>query len=341
MTKRVTLNDVASIAGLSKGAVSYALSGKAGVSKETRERVLVIASELGWKPSYAARALSISKADAIGLIIARPPQMLGSEPFYMEFIAGLEEVLASEGMSLTLHMVSGQEQEMAMWDKWSRTKQIDGAIVVDLELDDERPAYIRQLGLPCVLVCGPDASQSMPHVWSNDLQSMAEAVNYLFALGHRRIARVGGIKALATTHGRDEAFRAAVSSLGIEEYEIFWTDFSGEKGASATRFFLSLPSPPTAIIFDNDIMAVAGLGVASEMRVSVPGMLSLVAWDDSSLCRVTHPSLSAVQRDVSLLGAAAARTLLSLIQGGDVSGQELPRPLIVPRGSSGPPRVGG
>ena len=88
-------------------------------------------------------------------------------------------------------------------------------------------------------------------------------------------------------------------------------------------------------------MAVAGLGVASEMRVSVPGMLSLVAWDDSSLCRVTHPSLSAVQRDVSLLGAAAARTLLSLIQGEDVSGQELPRPLIVPRGSSWPPRVGG
>lgn len=336
MNKRVTLNDIAKAAGLSKGAVSYAMNGKSGVSAETRERVMAIAGALDWKPSHAARSLSFSKADSIGLIIARPAQMLGSEPFYMEFIAGLEEVLASEKMSLTLHLVASKEQELVMWDKWSRSNQIDGAIIVDLEQDDERPAFLRQLGLPCVLVCGPDSSQSMTHVWSDDCQSMAEAVRYLFALGHRRIARVGGIKTLATTHGRDEAFRGAVSDLGLEEFEIVWTDFSGEKGASATRFFLSLASPPTAIIFDNDIMAVAGLGVASEMSVSVPGNLSLVAWDDSTLCQVTHPSLSAVQRDVSLLGATAARTLLALVRGEDASSEELPRPVMVPRGSTGP-----
>ncbi len=103
---RVTINDIAKEAGLSKGAVSYALNGKPGVSEQTRERVAAIALQLGWTPNQAARSLSLSRADAIGLVLSRPPRILAMEPFYMEFISGIEDVISSRGITLLLHVAT-------------------------------------------------------------------------------------------------------------------------------------------------------------------------------------------------------------------------------------------
>src|SRR5689334_24665510 len=92
--KRPTIADIARRAGVSTGAVSYALNGQPGVSPATRQRILAIADEIGWRPSHAARALSASRAHAVGLVIARPARWLGVEPFFMQFLAGLEAELS-------------------------------------------------------------------------------------------------------------------------------------------------------------------------------------------------------------------------------------------------------
>src|SRR6185369_17508011 len=87
--KRPTIGEIAARAGVSIGAVSYALNGRPGVSPQTRKRILDIANEIGWRPSVAAKSLSGSRAHSVGLVIARPADTLGVEPFYMRFIAGL------------------------------------------------------------------------------------------------------------------------------------------------------------------------------------------------------------------------------------------------------------
>ncbi len=101
----MTIRDIAARAGVSKGAVSYALNGRPGVSEETRERIVAIARELGWYPNRAARALSAARADACGLELARPARTIALEPFYMEFIAGVELELASHSIALTIQLV--------------------------------------------------------------------------------------------------------------------------------------------------------------------------------------------------------------------------------------------
>jgi DNA-binding LacI/PurR family transcriptional regulator len=127
------------------------------------------------------------------------------------------------------------------------------------------------------------------------------------------------------------------ADAGIAPPVVIDTDFSGEAGARATRTLLSAPEPPTAIIYDNDIMAVAGLGVAAELGIAVPGELSLLAWDDSALCEITHPPLSAMHRDVQALGATATALLLRLIDEGEVDGVEGSRAVLQPRGSTARP----
>ncbi|EFE66435.1 LOW QUALITY PROTEIN: transcriptional regulator, partial [Streptomyces viridosporus ATCC 14672] len=119
------------------------------------------------------------------------------------------------------------------------------------------------------------------------------------------------------------------------------TDFSGDAGARATRSLLTAAPPerPTAIVYDNDIMAVAGLSVAAEMGLRVPDDVSLLAWDDSQLCRLTHPTLSAMSHDVHGFGADVARTLFEVITGEGPGSHPVPTPVLTPRGSTAPPKV--
>ncbi|MER6092365.1 LacI family DNA-binding transcriptional regulator [Streptomyces bluensis] len=339
---RVTIKEVAARAGVSKGAVSLAFNHKPGLSEATRDRIFAAARELGWAPNLTARSLAGRRVDVVGLAICRPAKLLGLEPFYMEFIAGVESVLTERSCSLLLRLVRNLEEEVGLQDAWWRGKQVSGSILVDFHADDPRTAAVRRLGMPVVAVGHPSLTGGLTSVWTDDATAVTEAVRYLAALGHRRIARVGGAAALGHTSIRTAAFDEAARALAPDGAWQVSTDFSGEAGARATRSLLSASGGdrPTAIVYDNDIMAVAGLSVAAEMGLSVPEDVSLLAWDDSQLCRLTRPTLSAMSHDVHGFGAEVARTLFGVIRGeGSAGSHPVPTPVLTPRGSTAPPRV--
>ncbi|MFI9168002.1 LacI family DNA-binding transcriptional regulator [Streptomyces lincolnensis] len=337
---RVTIKDVAARAGVSKGAVSLAFNHKPGLSEATRDRIFQAARELGWAPNLTARTLAGSRVDVVGLTICRPARLLGLEPFYMEFISGVESVLIEHSCSLLLRLVRSVEEEVGLHEAWWRGRQIGGAILVDFRQDDPRVASVERLGMPVVAVGHPSLTGGLTSVWTDDATAVTEAVRYLAALGHRRIARVGGAAALGHTVTRGAAFAEAGRVLGLAGAWQVTTDYSGEAGARATRSLLTAPpgDRPTAIVYDNDIMAVAGLSVAAEMGLRVPDDVSLLAWDDSQLCRLTHPTLSAMSHDVHGFGVEAARTLFGVITGEGPGSHPVPTPVLTPRGSTAPPR---
>ncbi|MFG3497705.1 LacI family DNA-binding transcriptional regulator [Streptomyces sp. NPDC047928] len=335
-TERVTIKDVAARAGVSKGAVSLAFNHKPGVSQATRERIFEAARELGWAPNLTARSLSSQRVDIVGLALCRPARLLGLEPFYMEFISGIESVLVERSCSLLLRLVRDLDEEIALYESWWRGQMIGGAILVDFHRDDPRVPALHALGLPAVAVGHPSLTGSFPSVWTDDATAAAEAVRYLAALGHRRIARVGGPAGLGHSAIRADAFATTMRELGLPGSRQVSTGFSGEEGARATRSLLLSADRPTAIVYDNDIMAVAGAGVAAEMGLVVPDDLSLLAWDDSQLCRLTHPTLSAMSHDVHHFGTEVARALFGVISGTHSGSLQVPTPSLTPRGSTAP-----
>lgn len=334
--KRPTIADIAEAAGVSKGAVSYALNGKAGVSEQTRTRILEIAARMGWHPSSAARALSDGRSGAIGLVVDRPAWVLGIEPFFMQLISGVEAGLAATGTALLLQVTEDAAAEEAAYRRWWGERRVDGVLLVDLREQDPRLGLVTELGLPAVVVGHAPQDSGVPSAWLDDSAAARETLAYLAAMGHRRIARVAGPADFVHTRERGDAFEAAAAELGLEGVPCLYTDYSGEQGARVTRRLLSGAGRPTAIVYDNDVMAVAALSVAQEMGVHVPGELSLVAWDDSELCRLVHPALTAVSRPVMAYGERTAAALLSLIDGGPVRDLQLPSPALVPRGSTAP-----
>jgi DNA-binding LacI/PurR family transcriptional regulator len=163
-------------------------------------------------------------------------------------------------------------------------------------------------------------------------------VGYLATHGHRRIARVGGRSTYWHSVLRRDAFEAAAAVAGLTAFSVE-ADYTAEHGAQATVALLGSAEPPTAILYDSDVMAAAGLGVAQRMGVSVPGGVSVISWDDSALCELMHPALTALRRDIVGAGSTAARMLRELAAGGRPEGVMEITPVLQVRMSSGPAGV--
>ena len=334
---RPTINDVASAAGVSKGAVSFALNDRPGLAPGTRRRILATAEELGWAPSPRARALSVSRALAVGLVLARPPEVLRADAFFPSFIAGLETVLSGHGHALLLQVA--EHGDAAAYRRLAKEGRVDGVLVTDLLVDDVRPALLAELALPAVLVGPADAGADTaghPVVAVDDAPGVEAAVRHLVELGHTRIAHVAGPQAMVHGRSRRRAWSGALRAAGLPEGPCVEADFSAGSGAVATRELLDLAHPPTAIVFANDLMAMAGLSVAASRGVRVPGRLSVTGFDDMELAAHLQPELTSVGTDVVAWGRAAATRLLEVVGGRDHVPVDLPPARLVVRGSTGP-----
>ena len=334
---KVTIADVAREAGVSKGLVSFALNDRPGVAVETRARILKIASALGWTPSLRARSLSSKRSFALGLVIARDPEVLGSDPFFTSFIAGVETVLAPEGLALVLSVVPDEPTELQTYRTLVADGRVDGVFLSDLRRDDARIPCLAELGLPTVTLGRPDQPSPFPAVSIDDTDGVAESVRHLVELGHRRIAHVAGSPAMLHGGRRRDAFSAAMRAAGLGNGQIVETDFSIAAGADATRALLGQPERPTAIVFASDPMAIAGIGVAQELGVSVPDELSITGFDDIEFARYVYPALTTVGATPMVWGRTAATTLLGLIRTGSAADVELPAARLIIRGSASAP----
>ena len=317
--RRTTIADIAARAGVSISAVSFALNDRPGVSDETRRRVREIARDLDWQPHTAARALGGARAGSIGFVLNRPARTLGTESFFGDLISGIQLGLAGSHVGMNLLVARDATEELETYRDWWRGHRVDGVVVIDPRRDDDRLTLLAELGMPSVVVGShPTPAGSAPSVWIDDSDATDTVLRYLRALGHRRIAHVSGPPEFEHTALRIERVRAFADTAAdadvADRTESVPTDYSAQAGAAATRRLLSGTRRPTAIVFDNDVLAVAGLGVASEMGVRVPQDVSIVSFDDSAMIRLVRPAITSLTRDTVELGQRAAVLLREQIE---------------------------
>lgn len=325
------------MAGVSNGAVSLALHGRAGVADSTRKRIMAAADELGWRPSIGARALLSSRAFAVGLILARDPELLGADPFFPSFIAGVESELAGRGYSLVLQVVPDEPDAVAAaYRRVAQESRVDGVFLADLRRGDPRLPLVEELGLPAVAVGRPAERTSVPVVAIDDRVGVRQAVDYLIELGHRRIAFVEGPPDYVHSASRVAAWREALRDARLPPGPLEIGDFTGAGGAAAMTRLLERAERPTAVVFANDLMAIAGMSVAAQAGIEVPAELSIVGFDDAPLAAHVHPPLTTVRQDGLAWGRAAAAALLSVIEEGELRSTPLPPSQLVLRASTAP-----
>ncbi|WP_337062599.1 LacI family DNA-binding transcriptional regulator [Kineococcus sp. G2] len=275
----------------------------------------------------------------VGLVLSGPTPRVGVEPFIMELIAGAEQVLHGAGLSVLLLVVADLAEELAAYRRWSADRTVEAVVVVDLVLGDERPGVLTGLGLPFVLAGHAEDATGCTSVVTDDAGAAAAAVELLASLGHERVGRVSGPAAYVHTAERTRALRAAGQRLGVATC-VAEADYTAEGGVRAALELLGRPAPPTALVFDNDVMAVAVLEHLTRRGVDVPGELSLLATDDSPLCELAVPALSALSIDVHERGARLGRAVLRVLGGEPPRTLPGPPVRLVRRASTAPAPAG-
>ncbi|HEY3557475.1 MAG TPA: substrate-binding domain-containing protein [Kribbella sp.] len=271
-----------------------------------------------------------------GLVLARPGRLLGMEPFMADVVQGIEEVFAGRGCSLLIEFAADVTGEIEIWRRWVPNKHVDGIVMVDLRTSDPRLDELQRLGVPAVLLGGPELKAPITNVLVDNAEGARAAIRALADLGHRDVARVSGPRDMLHCQARDDAFMETCAEQHVRG-RVIEGDYSEDSGREATEQLLTGSRVPTAVVYDNDLMAIGGLAAAKDLGIAIPDQLSVIAWDDTAVARLATPPLSVVTVDVHGLGAIVGEAILTVIQGGAPTTYQVPKPTIRLAGSTAPP----
>ncbi|NYI60672.1 LacI family DNA-binding transcriptional regulator [Cellulomonas soli] len=326
---------MARAAGVSIAVVSYALNGRPGVSAATRERVLRVADEFGWRPSAAARSMR-SGPRAVGLVVDRAAASPAAHATaVLDLVTSLQDVIAARGFALLLQVVDDADAAVTLYGSWWAERRFDVMVVTDVLARDPRLDALRRLRAPAVVVGPPQHVHELASVHVEEADAYRRVGRYLLELGHRDVAAVTGPAALLRTRARLDALTGVVEEAGGRVLHEA-TAATPEDAAAATRRLLTSSTPPTALVHDSDQMALAALDVARRTGREVPWDLSVVAGGDSALCRLSTPSITTLPSAQCDIGTATGEVVLAVVDGDPSAARTVPVGGLAVRGSTGP-----
>ena len=316
--KRVTSQDVANLAGVSRTTVSFVLNDVKGfnISPETRQKVRDAAESLNYVPDATAQALASRRAKAIGLVMTRSPHHIATDAFLPQISGGLMEVIKDNKLRLLIEYVEAEHQDRAYLEL-ARSKHIDGMILLTPRLDDAGLKKLEQMDVPTVLMGEIEGSNLYSVDVDNELAAR-KAVRHLLELGHTRIACITNAPATYTAApDRVRGYRNALSDAGIspDDSLIRYADFTPESGYAEMNSLLESGKQFTAVFVASDNVAMGVKAALIEAGKKVPEDISLVGFDDIPWAQYANPPLTTIHLEAQELARRASLVLMDLLKG--------------------------
>ncbi|MGI3228122.1 LacI family DNA-binding transcriptional regulator [Streptomyces sp. GTA36] len=326
--------DVAARAGVSRALVSIVFRGRAGASQETRERILRVADEIGYRPDSAARLLARGRSRTLGVMFTV------HQAFHTDLIEGIYPEAERLGYDVLLSAAAqGRSEAKAVEALLSH--RCEALILLG---PDAEAAYLDELGQRAVtvLVGRREPRARVDFVHSAEAKGARQAMDHLVELGHRRIVHLDGGRGPGSAERR-RAYRAAMRRHGLEsEVRVIPGDHTEQSGIDIGLLLLAerdrgLPLP-TAVLAGNDRSAMGLLMSLTRAGVDVPRDLSVVGYDDSHLSHLMPIGLTTVRQDALLMAEHAVRFAVERLENPELEPREaVLDPKLVVRGTSGPP----
>jgi LacI family transcriptional regulator len=339
-SKRITIREIADLAGVSIATVSRVVNERDDVADETRDVVRRVIRERGYITNRHARGLSAGHTSHTGFVGVLVP--LVYPVYFSAILAGAAEALYEQNMRLVLSPTLHEHaREVSLLDRLMHGTT-DGALIVLPEESSEELERALASGYSFVVV-DPlmPLDERIPSVSAAHMSGADQAMRHLLSLGHRRIGAITGPPGWVATEDRRRGYRAALAEAGIPfdpalEVE---ADFEISEGEEAAATLLDLPDPPTAIFAFNDNIAIGTINSARERGLGVPQDLSIVGFDDVEHATIVAPKLTTVRQPLAEMGRTAVSLLVRLLgrQRFEALHIELATRLVV-RESTAPPR---
>lgn len=313
----VTIKDVAALAGVSPSTVSRTCKNNPSISEETKERVRKAMAELGYEPNFQASNLASQNSRTIGIILPASAKEVYENSFYLEAIQGISHYC--NGRQYMTTIVTGQDEAEILnaVRSMSRSGKVDGFIILYSKKEDPVIDYLFNEGLLYILIGKVTQYTNQTIYIDNDnLLAGREATEYLYQLGHRRIAYLGSDSSLMFSADRKAGYQLALASHQLPvrpEYCVEVKNVS-ENNEEAIRGLLMQKDRPTAILVSDDILAVSLERVCLENHLAIPEDLSIISFNNSLFARLTSPQLTSIDIGAGQLGSEAASQIINHIE---------------------------
>ncbi len=323
--KRPTQSDVARLAGVSRATVSYVLNrqteGRVPISEDTRRRVLEAARQLEYEPDARAQSLRSGSTKTIGMLI---PDM--QNPHFWQIVDGVAQAARKAGYELLLSSSNLDRKQEEDSLKTLLRRRVDGLIlsVTFTTVAQQMLDQMAERSMPIVMT-GYSQDAAFDCIGSSYSNSTKEVMAHLLGLGHKRIAFIHGVASLRRGQDRLQPYEESLREAGLpfDDSLLVHCGPSIQEGYEAARRLLAQPSPPTALIVINDLLAMGALRAAADLRLRVPQDLSLVSYDDIPMANYLTPRLTTVSADAEAIGRGAVELLLQRLQDRERSPQSV------------------
>jgi DNA-binding LacI/PurR family transcriptional regulator len=341
-----TMKDIAAAAGVSQSTVSRVLSGTpflVPIASTTKDRVLAVARDLGFRPNPLAQALRGARTMLLGVIVGDI-----TDPFYAGVIEAISVAARGNAYNVVLGHAHGRPNEAIELRAVLETRHCDAIILLgDMS---GQPGMVAELGearVPTVsLGRGVRHDDGMPSVDVDNQHGIFAAMDYLVTLGHERIAHIGG-PPIGDFPARRAAYLDFMSRHGLRVRRRYNPRTTNDAcgGSSAMQALLALPVPPTAVIAATDLVAIGAMHAAHLAGVQVPNDISVIGFDDLPIAAYTVPALTTVHMPIVEMAAIAVREAIVQVRGVSTDFEAkafVPEPNLVIRDScSSPPATAG
>lgn len=335
---KLTINDIARMAGVSKKTVSRVINRSPLLNQETRGKVETIIRDTGYVPNPQARALALGRNFLIGLVYDNPnvQMILSMQKGILEALHGTEFELVIRPVDRGSNLVMDDIKSFV-----TRQRLFGVVILPPMSENDALARMLDEEGCRYVRMGSAVLDDAEHMVASNDREAVADAVRHLIAQGHRRIGLIAGPHGFRSAQERREGFELALTEAGISLPRSLVADgqYTFESGLSASESLLDLSPRPTAIFASNDEMAAGVLYAARLRGIAVPEELSIIGFDDTPVTTRVWPPLTTVRWPIVAMGRAAALKLIgtAIGEGAEVNEPSMFSSTLIRRGSVAPP----
>jgi len=319
--KRVTLDDVAKLAGVSTGTVSRVINNRSAVSENARKKVEKAIKKLNYTPHSIARSLATGVSNAIFLsIIEENPILPSTWRYELPVVQGIYDYLRNTSFTLQIGISFVEEsQHINFFENLIKDKFVDGLLILSAwPIDYRSLLHLEERKIPYVLVGCKSSVQTRVEVGFDNSGAMSAIVEHLIKLGHQKFALIGGYKDQLHMADRTEGFVRALKFHGLPVYQnlMIFGDYQIESGYRCMMQLLKETPKPTAIVCGNDYMAAGAIKAIKDTGFRVPGDFSVTGFDDSEVSKVVDPALTTVRIPVFEMGHLAVKKLHRLIREG-------------------------
>lgn len=313
----VTLDQVASAAGVSRATASRAINGGNRVSPAARTAVETAVRDLGYRPNLAARTLVTRRTDSIAVVVPEPDERVFADPFFARTLSPVNRVLAERDLQLVLLLARpGQDDDRLL--RYLGRSHVDGVLVVSHHRSDGLSDRLAALHIHAAFVGRPwTCADKLSFVDTDNVEGGRLAAQALLERGCTRIGTVAGPADMTASLDRLAGWREATAAAGLELDAVAQGDFTEEGGARATAALLESHPDLDGLFVASDLMAAGALKVLAQSGRRVPEDVAVVGYDDLGVAERTSPPLTTVSNPIGELATRATRMLLESVSGGE------------------------